>query len=90
MIFHANKNIILSFFLFSYKAEAPPSPFLKKYYGKIIFLPTSYVGKDFFATGNHDINFFFILEFIDSSFLFNMNKFLFVQSSCFYNNFFLS
>ena len=43
MTFHA--KVILSFF---YGAEAPPSPFLKKYYGKIIFLPASCVGKDFF------------------------------------------
>ena len=37
----------------------------------------------------HNINFSFILKFINPSFLFNIN-FPFVQSSCFYNNFFLS
>ena len=52
-IFHAKINIILSFFCFFHRAEAPSFSFLKMYYGKIIFLPTSSIGKYFFfATRN--------------------------------------
>ena len=45
--------------------------------------------KIFLLSKIRNINFSFILKFINSSFLVNMN-FPFVQRSCFHNNFFLS
>ena len=53
-------------------------------------MPTSCVEKDFLLLPEiHHINLSFILKFINSFFRLNMN-FPFVQSSCFYNNSFLS
>ena len=82
------------FFLFYFlcRAEAPSSSFLKlckfrKYYGKIIFLPTSWVEKEYFCS-QKSITSTFPLSW-NSSFLVNMN-FPFVQISCFHKNFFLS
>ena len=95
MIFHAKENIILPFFVFFLRTEILYFPFLKisckprKYYGKIIFLPTSCVEKGFLLLqGIHNINSSFTLKFISSFFLHNIN-FPFMQSSCFYNIFFL-
>ena len=85
-------HLIDFFFL---RTEILSFPFLKisckprKCYGKIIFLPTSCVENGFLLPPEiHSIKFFFILKFISSFFLLNMN-FPFVQRSCFYNNFFL-
>ena len=94
MIFHATENIILLIFFFL-RTEILSFPFLKisckprKCYGKIIFLPTSCVENGFLLPPEiHSIKFFFILKFISSFFLLNMN-FPFAQRPCFYNNFFL-
>ena len=97
MIFHAEENITLSlfFFVFFFYVELthPPPHFLG--YLSLVNTMERYCTnllrwKIFFLFPEiHNINFSFILKFINSSFLLNMN-FPFVQSSCFYNNFFLS
>ena len=80
------------FFVSLCRAETSSSSFLRlskfrKYYGKIISLPTYCVGKDIFLfTEIHNIKFSFIPNFINPSFLLNMG-FPFVQSSFFYNFF---
>ena len=92
MVFHAKDNIIGVFL----RSKISSFSFLKisckfrKYYGKIIFLTTSWIEKYLpLLIEIHNINFSFIRKFISSSFLLNMN-FHFAQSSCLYNNFFLS
>ena len=95
MIFHAKENTTSSFFCFLCRAEAPSSSFVRlskfpKCYGKINSVPSYGVEKYFFAPRNLWHQFFlYIPKFINSSFLHNMN-FCFVQSSCFYNSFFLA
>ena len=93
-IFHAKEKINSSFFCFLCRVETSSSSFLRlckfhKYYGKIIFLPTSYVGKNCFCSQTSITPTFVYPKFINPSFLLNMN-FPFVQSSCFCNNFFLT
>ena len=46
------KISVYCFFIFFCRAEAPSFSFLKKYYKKIIFLPTSCNGKYFFCYRN--------------------------------------
>ena len=83
MIFHAKENITP--LLFYVELNHLPPRFL----GYPISLPTYCPEKGFLLPEIHIINFSFILKFISSSFLLNMNL-PFVQSSCFNNNFFVS
>ena len=90
-IFHAKENIILLLFFIFYRVEGTTLPVSSKIQWKD-HLSTNFLRwkKKISLPEKHNINFCFILKFIDSSFLFNLNNFPFVQSSYFYNNFFLS
>ena len=92
MIFHAKKYINSS--LFYVELKHPPPHFLR-YLSFVNIMERSSLyqitalKKIVLLPEIHNIKFSFILKFINSSFLLNMN-FPLVQSSCFYNNFFLS
>ena len=83
------------FFIYIYiKLKHPPSHLLNcASFVNTMERPSFYqlpvLKKIFLLPEIRNINFSFVLKFINSSFLLNRN-FLFVQSSCFYNNFFLS
>ena len=94
MISHEQKISPHRFLDFYVEPSHPPPHFLG-YPGLINTIKRSSlyhftVLKKFFLLPEiHNINFSFILKFVNSSFLLNMS-FSFVQIPCFYNNFFLS